>query len=319
MRRVAREKVAPRADEIDRTAEYPHDMFELLRGARPVHAALSRRIRRHAAARSPRASPSRSSGASATTPPTCWSCSGRRSARSSPAATDAQKQRLLPGLASGELRAAFSVTEPQSGSDVAGITHARAAGSTAAIASTARRSGAPTPPSPISSWSRRRPVTTTAAAASTSSSSSAARTGFDDRAARKTRWARAACRRARSSSTTCSCPTENRLGAEGGKGFKVVMEAFNSRAPDHRRARRRARAGRDRPRDRVRPEPARLRPGGRATSRACAGCSPTWRCRPKPRASLVYRAAAMVDAGATGPRACAVWRRWPSASPPTSR
>jgi alkylation response protein AidB-like acyl-CoA dehydrogenase len=31
------------------------------------------------------------------------------------------KQRYLPGLASGDLRAAFSITEPQSGSDVAGI------------------------------------------------------------------------------------------------------------------------------------------------------------------------------------------------------
>src|SRR6476661_8820185 len=31
VRRVAREKVAPRANEIDRTAEYPQDMFELLR------------------------------------------------------------------------------------------------------------------------------------------------------------------------------------------------------------------------------------------------------------------------------------------------
>jgi alkylation response protein AidB-like acyl-CoA dehydrogenase len=31
VRRVAREKVAARADEIDRTAEYPQDMFELLK------------------------------------------------------------------------------------------------------------------------------------------------------------------------------------------------------------------------------------------------------------------------------------------------
>ena len=30
IRRVAREKVAPRADAIDRTAEYPQDMFDLL-------------------------------------------------------------------------------------------------------------------------------------------------------------------------------------------------------------------------------------------------------------------------------------------------
>src|SRR5882672_12474146 len=32
IRKVAREKVAPRADEIDRTAEYPQDMFDLLKG-----------------------------------------------------------------------------------------------------------------------------------------------------------------------------------------------------------------------------------------------------------------------------------------------
>ena len=31
LRRVAREKVAQRADEIDRTAEYPHDMYALLK------------------------------------------------------------------------------------------------------------------------------------------------------------------------------------------------------------------------------------------------------------------------------------------------
>ncbi|VDO44292.1 unnamed protein product, partial [Brugia timori] len=33
VRRLARERVAPRADAIDRTAEYPQDMFELLREA----------------------------------------------------------------------------------------------------------------------------------------------------------------------------------------------------------------------------------------------------------------------------------------------
>ena len=31
VRRVARERVAPRADEIDRTADYPQDMFDLLK------------------------------------------------------------------------------------------------------------------------------------------------------------------------------------------------------------------------------------------------------------------------------------------------
>ena len=37
------------------------------------------------------------------------------------AGTQAQKEMLLPGLASGDIRASISVTEPQSGSDVAGI------------------------------------------------------------------------------------------------------------------------------------------------------------------------------------------------------
>ena len=32
IRKVAREKIAPRANEIDRTAEYPQDMFDLLKG-----------------------------------------------------------------------------------------------------------------------------------------------------------------------------------------------------------------------------------------------------------------------------------------------
>ena len=32
-----------------------------------------------------------------------------------------QKERYLPGLSSGAMRGAFSLTEPQSGSDVAGI------------------------------------------------------------------------------------------------------------------------------------------------------------------------------------------------------
>ncbi len=34
IRLVARERVAPRANEIDRTAEYPHDMFSLLKELR---------------------------------------------------------------------------------------------------------------------------------------------------------------------------------------------------------------------------------------------------------------------------------------------
>lgn len=120
IRRVAREKVAPRADEIDRTAEYPQDMFELLKSlglfALPFPAEY---------------------GGTGSTLSACvaveefgrvcyntgyllvvqWTPFGAILA----GGTEQQKQRLLPGLASGELRGALSLTEPQSGSDVSGI------------------------------------------------------------------------------------------------------------------------------------------------------------------------------------------------------
>jgi alkylation response protein AidB-like acyl-CoA dehydrogenase len=55
-RRIARERVAPRAAEIDETAQYPHDIFEAFRevgllgltpstAARPVSSCFFRRCR----------------------------------------------------------------------------------------------------------------------------------------------------------------------------------------------------------------------------------------------------------------------------------
>lgn len=120
VRRVAREKVAPRADEIDRTAEYPADMFDVLRelglfalpfpeefggtgsmvGACIAIEELGR---------------------------VCYNTAYLLAVQWTPfgailaGGTDEQKRRLLPELASGARRAAISVTEPQSGSDVGGI------------------------------------------------------------------------------------------------------------------------------------------------------------------------------------------------------
>lgn len=120
IRRVARERVAPRANEIDRTAEYPEDMFQLLRElglfALPFPAEF---------------------GGTSSTLSACvaleelvrvcyntgyllavqWTAFGAIYA----GGTTKQKEELLPGLASGEVRGAIAVTEPQSGSDVAGI------------------------------------------------------------------------------------------------------------------------------------------------------------------------------------------------------
>jgi acyl-CoA dehydrogenase len=120
LRRVAREKVAPRANAIDATAEYPQDMFDLLKDlglfALPFPAEFGgtdsmlsacvaiEELGRH-----------------------CYNTAYLLLVQWAPfsaihaGGTDAQKRKYLPGLAAGDLRAAISVTEAQSGSDVAGI------------------------------------------------------------------------------------------------------------------------------------------------------------------------------------------------------
>jgi len=129
VRRVARERVAKRAHEIDARGEYPQDMFDLLRelglftlpfpveygGLNSVMAAclaieeLGR---------------------------VCYNTAYLLLVQWVPfgailaGGDEAQKKRYLPGLAAGELRGAISVTESQSGSDVAGIkTRAKREGS----------------------------------------------------------------------------------------------------------------------------------------------------------------------------------------------
>lgn len=120
IRRVARERIAPRANEIDASGEYPQDMFDLLRelglftlpfpeqygGAGSM---LSACVAVEELCR------------------VCYNTAYLLVVQWLPfsailaGGTEQQKARYLPGLASGELRAAFSTTESQSGSDVAGI------------------------------------------------------------------------------------------------------------------------------------------------------------------------------------------------------
>jgi hypothetical protein len=120
VRRVAREKVAARANDIDRTAEYPQDMFELLRElglfALPfpteyggTGSCLSACLAIEELGR------------------VCYNTAYLLAVQWTPfgailaGATEAQKQAWLPELASGARRASISVTESQSGSDVSGI------------------------------------------------------------------------------------------------------------------------------------------------------------------------------------------------------
>lgn len=120
IRQVAREQVDPRAAAIDADAAYPQDIFDLLRelelftipfpepygGADSI---LSACIAVEELGR------------------VCYNTAYLLVAQWVPfgailaGGSPLQHERYLPGLASGELRGAFSTTEAQSGSDIAGI------------------------------------------------------------------------------------------------------------------------------------------------------------------------------------------------------
>ena len=120
VRRVARDKVAARADAIDRSAEYPHDMFDLLKELGLFALPFPEKYG---------GTGSLLSGCLAVEEfgRVCyntgyllvvqWVAFGALLA----AGTEEQHERFLPGLASGALRGAFSTTEAQSGSDVSAI------------------------------------------------------------------------------------------------------------------------------------------------------------------------------------------------------
>lgn len=120
IRRVASERIAPRAAEIDKTGEYPHDMFDLLKELGIFTLPFPNEYG---------GQDSLLAGCVAVEElgRVCYNTGYLLVVQWTPfgaimaAGTKAQKDRYLPGLASGELRAAFSITEPQSGSDVAGI------------------------------------------------------------------------------------------------------------------------------------------------------------------------------------------------------
>ncbi|MDG2112846.1 MAG: acyl-CoA dehydrogenase family protein, partial [Actinomycetota bacterium] len=120
IRKVAKERVEPRAAQIDADAVYPQDMFDLLTELGLFTIPFPSEFG---------GSDSILSGCIAVEElgRVCyntayllvvqWVPFGAILAGGSPA----QHQRYLPGLASGKLRGAFSTTEAQSGSDIAGI------------------------------------------------------------------------------------------------------------------------------------------------------------------------------------------------------
>jgi alkylation response protein AidB-like acyl-CoA dehydrogenase len=120
VRRIALEQVAPRADEIDAKAEYPQDMFDLLRELGlftlpfeekygGMNSILSACMAIEEFGR------------------ICYNTAYLLVVQWVPfgailaGGSEDQKEKYLPGLADGSIRGAFSTTESQSGSDVGGI------------------------------------------------------------------------------------------------------------------------------------------------------------------------------------------------------
>ena len=122
VRRLAREVVAPRAREIDRTGEYPEDVFAALRKADLLGLCIPEEYG--------------GSGAGITglvlaiEEVTKYSnviglmllLTRLPTGPLMIAGTEEQKRKYLPGSASGETRASFCLSEPGAGSDVAGMT-----------------------------------------------------------------------------------------------------------------------------------------------------------------------------------------------------
>ncbi len=120
-RRIARERVAPRAAEIDETGEYPHDIFEAFREVGLLGLTI----------------PQTYGGSGVGTLPLAlaveemskYCCSSGLIVLLSALPTqpiviggsEAQKQEWLPPSARGELKGAYCLTEPNAGSDAAGI------------------------------------------------------------------------------------------------------------------------------------------------------------------------------------------------------
>jgi alkylation response protein AidB-like acyl-CoA dehydrogenase len=229
IRRVATERVAARADEIDRTAEYPHDMYALLKELGLFTLPFPEQY-----------------GGTGSLMSACiaveelgrvcyntgyllvvqWTPFGAILA----GGNDEQKVRLLPGLASGELRGALSITESQSGSDVSGIR------------TTARRREGGYVLNGSKIWCTNAHIADFMLVAARTLDEDGNALGINLFIVERTTPGLTIGREEDKMGArgVASCPlflddafvaTNDRLGPEGGQGFKVAMEALNTSRP----------------------------------------------------------------------------------------
>ncbi len=120
LRRVAREKVAPRAAQIDASGQYPYDMFELLKGLGLFTLPFPEEFGGTGSMLSACVAVEELNRV-------CYNTAYLLVLQWLPfeaihaAGSKEQKQRFLPRLSAAEIRGAVAFTEPQSGSDLSGI------------------------------------------------------------------------------------------------------------------------------------------------------------------------------------------------------
>src|SRR5580704_9178338 len=121
VRRLAQDKVKPRAREIDSTGEYPQDIFDAFKAADLLGLCLPTELGGSGAGIVGLTLAIEEVAKYSQTAALMLLLTRLPVGPVLIAGNDDQKQRYLPGIADGTLRAGFGLSEPQAGSDVAGM------------------------------------------------------------------------------------------------------------------------------------------------------------------------------------------------------
>ena len=121
VRKLAREKVRPRAREIDSTGEYPADLFEAFRAAGVLALCIPEAYGGSGAGILGLTIAIEEVSKYSNTAALMLLLTRLPTGPVMIAGSEEQKQRYLPGVAAGTQRAAFGLSEPQAGSDVMGM------------------------------------------------------------------------------------------------------------------------------------------------------------------------------------------------------